>query len=194
MLQSAIPNTYLRDFMQACNTKLEYFIDSETLLGENKIHHIGDIDAVFDLNGSEEFKTFAIKINPFKRMVLFYHDKVMSFDTIHPLDNVDYRPYKHDFPAFVEFFLSDAAAKPELNRKNSHAMYDNGIVKVNYMIEFDSFLSDLKEIPEFATETVNYMLKAWQDVANYQELYDEATKAKVAEVFADDIRTYGYEF
>jgi hypothetical protein len=180
--------------MQGCHSKLEYFIDGETLLGEGKVHNIGDIDAVFDLNNSEEFKTFAIKINPYKRMVLFYLDKVSAYDSVHPLDNIDYTPYKGDFDSFLAFFFSDAAAKPELNRKNSYGLYENGSVRVDYLIEFDSFLSDLKQIPEFANESTNYMLKAWQDVGDYRSYYTDETKQLIATIFAEDIAGYGYEF
>ena len=60
------------DFLQACSQKLEYFIDTKTLLGGEAIHPINEIDEIFDLSNSEEFKTIAVKINPFKRVVLHY--------------------------------------------------------------------------------------------------------------------------
>lgn len=194
MLQSAIPDIYLKSFIQACTAKLEYFIESPTLLGENKLHSIDAIDEVFDLNNSTEFKTLAITINPYQRVHLFFLEKMIELHNLKPGTGVDFTVYKNEFPKYVEEYLTVKPNETPYSTKNSYNGYHGQKATVNYLLEFNTFLPDLKTIPEFADETIDYMQAAQDDGANYRDFYDDATKAKVAEVFAEDLAGYGYKF
>jgi hypothetical protein len=192
MLPSALPGPYLTDFMEACHTKLEHFMTADTMMGEDKIIHLADIDESMNLV-ENDIKTFAIKINPYKRIYLWYLDAV---NIVHPDWVVDFTSLKGDFPRFVEEYLTVIPEFPKTyyDVQNSYPLYYGDTVEVDYLIEFDNFLEDVKQIPEFSTDTINYLQQAQDDVSDYKDYYTDAAKAKVAEVFAIDIENYGYTF
>jgi hypothetical protein len=168
------------------------------LLGSDSTHTLNDVNEVFDLS-SNEFKTIAVNINPYKRMVLNYL-KVM--DPAVDLRHQQYPTYVNyldckNFAEFVELFLSPDNPKFERNSLNSTDLYidPEAKIQVSYVLDFDNFNTDIRTIPEFSTLTdVDYLAGAHGLCAGYKDLYTEATRQKIAEVFAKDIATWNYTF
>jgi len=196
LMQLAIPEPYKNKFVQACETKLEYFIDARTILGDG-VHSIADIDAIFDLGSSEEFKTIAVKINPFKRVVLDFLSINLKVTTEINDSRLDYyREFTdiNDFNKFVEYHFAEANPDktPYLNTSD---YYFTDTLSVDYLLEFDTFTTDIKEIPEFSTETdVDYFKTAREETADYKSLYNEASIAIVTDAYKNDLFKYGYSF
>ena len=196
-----MPKAYVQTFTHACQTTIDYFITSETLLGKNKIHTLNDIDEVFDLRDNPEFKTIGVRINPYKRMVLYYKNKtdpVLDFGWKENPNYVDYTGCK-TFSEFLELFLD-----PENINYNAYTCNALNIapyvktgddrLAIDYLLEFDTFDDDIKAIPAFAGDTNSYLAEAHAACEGYESLYTESDKLKVAEVFALDIATFGYKF
>jgi hypothetical protein len=193
LMQSAMPRDYVKPFILACTERMDYFITSEDLLGEDDAHPITKINEIFDLSLAD-FKTIAIKINPYKRIALFY--------TYYKSREVDpeYTNYTEcaTLTEFLDMYLSTHNPTYYMENSVNASLYytspDNSIT-VSYLLEFDTFNTDVKTIPEFQNVTdVNYLAEAYANLEGWKELYTEADKARVAEVFATDIATWNYTF
>lgn len=199
LMQYAIPREYMLPFVQACNDNLEYFVTADDLLGDMDSHPITEINDIFDLT-SEEFKTIAVRINPFKRMVLFYKSKTNpTLDALWKMgpNYVDYTVCK-TFTEFLDLYLStnnpNYSSHNAVNIAPFYISADSS-VSISYLLDFDNFNVDIRTIPEFANVAdVNYLAEAHAACSDYQELYTEADKLKVAEVFAVDIAAWNYTF
>jgi hypothetical protein len=195
-MQLAIPEPFKNKFVQACETKLEYFIDARTILGSG-VHSIADIDAIFDLGSSEEFKTIAVKINPFKRVVLDFLSINLKLNTELNDERLEYyRQFTdlNDFNRFVEHHFAEANPdkSPYLNTSD---YYFTDTLSVDYLLEFDTFATDIKEIPEFSKETdVDYFKTAREETSGYAALYNQASIDTVTKVYEHDLFKYGYSF
>lgn len=195
MMQTPVPRTYQNEFMAACYVNLTNFNTSFTLLGGEGIHSLQDIGGVVDLS-SDSIKTIGITINPYKRMVLNYF-MIMDPETNRTLYNeYDYSNCK-TFPEFVKEFLDPANPSYLLGNSNNVASYykpTNG-PSVDYLLEFDTFETDIRSIPEFANSTnLDCFQKARQALTGFESLYDEESKQMVATVFAEDIAYWNYTF
>lgn len=198
LLQSPIPNVYLNPFIRNAYTHLTYFVTADELLGDDSTHTLKDINEVFDLS-SNEFKTIAVNINPYKRMVLHYLKAMDPEVDLRHQSRPDYVNYLdcENFTEFVDLFLSPNNPKFERNSRNSAEIYidPDATIQVSYLLDFDNFNTDIRAIPEFSTLTdVDYLAEAHALCAGYKDLYTEAAKQKVAEVFATDIATWNYTF
>ena len=199
LLQYAIPREYMTTFVQACNNKLEYFVTADDLLGEKENHPITEIHEIFDLT-SNEFKTIAVRINPYERIVLFFKSKTNAdFDAQLKLspDYVDYMGCK-TLTEFIALYLDPAnPTYATQNAVNTAPFYttDTGKLSVSFLLDFTAFNTDIRTIPEFAeVADVDYLAEAHKDCEGYAALYTEADKLKVAEVFAVDIAAWNYTF
>jgi hypothetical protein len=196
LMQIAIPEPYKNKFLRACSDKLEYFIDAKTILGPGT-HSLAEVDAVFDLSSSEEFKTIAVKINPFKRVVLDFLAIKLNLSLGTNDDRLAYYaalPDMDDFNKFVEAHFADA--NPDKSPLiNSSPYYFTDTLSVDYLLEFDIFADDVKRIPEFKDEPdTDYMKTAQDDTKDYKSMYSPASVSKVTEVYAVDLAKYGYTF
>jgi hypothetical protein len=175
---------------------MEYFITADDLLGHEDIHPLPEINEIFDLT-SDEFKTIVVLINPYKRMVLFYKNKTNpEIDAQLKLgpNYVDYTVCK-TFSEFLDLYLDPT--NPTYSTQNSVqvAPYFVESLHVSYELDFDNFNTGVRAIPEFATlEDVDFLAQAHAACADYKELYTEADKLKVAEIFAVDIAKWNYKF
>jgi hypothetical protein len=190
-MQNALPKDYLKLFIMACAGKMEYFINVEDLLGDTQVHLITDLNEIFDLT-SDEFKTIAIKINPYKRIALFYQ-YYLTCDV-----DPDYTNYTEcaTLTEFLDIYFS--TSNPTYlteNSVNASLVYSVGNLNISYLLDFDTFNTDIKTIPEFANTTdENYLAECYSKLEGWKELYTEADKARVAEIFATDIATWNYTF
>jgi len=196
LMQLVVPEPYKNKFVRACADKLEYFIDAKTILGSG-VHSLADVDAIFDLGNSEEFKTIAIKVNPFKRVVLDFLSINLNLGVEMNDTRLDYyRQFDDvtDFNKFVEYHFSEE--NPDKTPLlNTSAFYFTDTLSVDYLLEFDTFATDVKAIPEFSAETdTDYMKNAQDDTATYRTRYNQASIDKVTEVYAADLAKYGYTF
>jgi hypothetical protein len=193
LMQSAMPRDYVKPFIQACNDKMQYFITSEDLLGEDEAHPITKLNEIFDLSLAD-FKTIAIKINPYKRIALFY-----VYYKSCPVDP-EYTNYTGcaTLTEFLDMYLNTHNPtyyiENSVNASEYYTIPDSGIT-VSYLLEFDTFNTDVKTIPEFQNvDDVNYLAEAYAKLEGWKELYTDADKSRVAEVFATDIATWNYTF
>jgi len=196
LLQYAIPKEYMLSFITACTDTLDYFITADDLLGHESIHSLATINEIFDLS-NHEFKTIAVLINPYKRMVLFYKNRIKpEVDAQFKLgpNYVDYTGC-NTFSEFLTLYLDPS--NPNYSAHNSVivAPFLEGSIPVSHELDFDNFNTDIKQIPEFANiDNVDFLAEAHAACSDYQELYTDADKAKVAEVFATDIAKWNYTF
>jgi hypothetical protein len=196
-MQCAIPKEYMISFITACNNTLDYFVTVDDLLGDSEPHSLSEINDIFDLSDTQ-FKTIAVRISPYKRIVLAYlksmNPEVDAERKLGP-NYVDYTGCTN-LTEFLAIYLN-----PENPMYDSHSLnvspYYASVnnISVSYMLDFDTFSTDVKTISEFANiENVDYLAEAQAACANYKQMYTEADKAKVAEVFAIDIAAWNYTF
>ena len=197
LMQCAIPKEYMISFVTACNNTLDYFVTVDDLLGDSEPHTLSEINEIFDL-ADPQFKTIAVRINPYKRMVLAYLksiDPVVDAERKNGPNYVDYTKCT-TLSEFLDLYLSPENPSFGFNGLNVTPFYAPvNNISISYLLEFDTFSADVKAIPEFATvENVDYLAQAQSLCANYREMYTETSKAKVAEVFAVDLATWSYTF
>jgi hypothetical protein len=191
-MQNAMPRDYVTPFITACNDKLNYFITADELLGYDDAHPISELNEIFDLS-LPEFKTMAIKINPYKRIALFYDYYVSR------IPDPDYTNYTEctTLTEFLDIYLNtNNPTYLTENSVNASLIYISGNITVSYLLDFDTFNTDVKTIPEFQNVTEDYLTEAYAKLEGdgWKELYTDADKARVAEVFAKDIVTWNYTF
>lgn len=197
LMQCAIPKNLMVPFVTACNNNLEYFVTVDDVLGDSKPHSLADINEIFDLS-DPTFKTIVVRVNPYKRVIMAYLKSITpSVDTERKIDPnyVDYTGCTN-LTEFLDIYLNPSNPNYSFNSLNLSPYYEskNGL-SVSYMLEFDTFATDVKSIPEFATvENTDYLAEAQAACANYTQMYTEADKLKVAEVFATDFAAWNYTF
>lgn len=197
LMQCAIPKEQMISFITACNNNLDYFITVDDLLGDSEPHSLAEVNEIFDL-ADPQFKTIAIRINPYKRLVLAYLKSINPVVDAERKAGPNYVDYTvcNTLSEFVDLYLNPENPNFGFNGLNVAPFYAPiNNISVTYMLEFDTFNTDVKSIPEFAIlEDVDFLADAHAACANYKDLYTEASKAKVAEVFAVDIATWNYTF
>jgi hypothetical protein len=192
-MQSAIPRDYVKPFILECTNKLDLFITTEDLFGHDGAHPLTEVNQIFDLS-LPDFKTIAIKINPYKRIALFYaYYKSCEVDP-------DYTNYTEcaTLTEFLDMYLDPS--NPTFNTENSVNVFPfytipDSSLTISYLLDFDTFNTDVKTIPGFEdVAEVDYLSECHSKLDGWKELYTEADKARVAEVFAVDIAAWGYQF
>jgi hypothetical protein len=191
LLQFPIPGRHT-ELINALHLHLDYCVEANVLLSDG-IHPITGIDDVFDLKNNNEVKTIAIKLNPYKRIVLWFK-YVVEKGIMYGYGNIDYSSYKK-FSDFVDYYLSDAIPPEEGALLNMVDLYYADGLEPNYLLEFDTLATDIKQIPEFANvENTDYLAQDYQDSLDYKSYYDDSTKAKVEAAYAKDFAKFGYTF
>lgn len=136
------------------------------------------------------FFKFTIVRNPFDRMVSEYH----------------WNPNNHDKQSFVEF-LRRVREVVRRGQYDEDLYADHLIPQVDYFqgIEYDLVLrfehlhSDFQLLLQrLQLDPAHYKLphvnRSERDKRGYRQYYNEETRALVAEIYADDIAKFGYEF
>jgi hypothetical protein len=196
-MQCAIPKEQMISFITACNNNLDYFVTVDDLLGDSEPHSLSEINDIFDLS-DPQFKTIAVRINPYKRLVLAYLKSINPLVDAERKLGPNYVDYTvcNTFSEFLDLYLSPSNPNFNLHSLNVSTLYEPiSTASISYLLEFDTFSTDVKTIPEFANiEDVSYLAEAQAMCANYKELYTEADKAKVADLFAVDLASGNYTF
>lgn len=191
LLQFPIPGRH-DELVNALHLHLDYCVQANILLNDG-IHPITSVDSVFDLKNNSEAKTIAIKLNPYKRVVLWFKT-VVEKGIIYGYGNIDYSSYKN-FSDFVDYYLGDTIPENEGARLNMVDIYYSDGLEPDYLLEFDTLAEDIKKIPEFNNvEDTDYLAQDYQDSLDYKDYYDEHTKAKVEAAYARDFAKFGYTF
>lgn len=149
------------------------------------------VDELFDLKTTPDLKVIAITINPFKRLVMFYHIN-RKYD-FHYIDKVNYSACT-TFKEFVQLYTS----KDNLGYHNNVVCLANIFTENNkphYIFEFDNLENDFMALPELVdVSEIPGITDAKELVENYRNYYDDETKNLVAELYKADIEYFGYEF
>ena len=190
LLQFPIPGPHEELYM-ALGDYLENFVDSITLLGSG-LHSIADVHAAYAAD-TNEHKVIAIKVNPFKRVLMLWQYVVVG-GTPYGLGNVDYSSYT-DFNDFVAFYFSDKVPAIEGARINMSSFYFTDTLKPDYLLDFDTFPEDMGTIPEFAMDqATDFFHQQYIDTLNYGTFYNETSRLTVEQAYAADISKFGYKF
>ncbi|MEO5916778.1 MAG: sulfotransferase family 2 domain-containing protein [Luteolibacter sp.] len=129
----------------------------------------------------ESYFKFCVERNPWDRAVSFYYWKNRA----------------EPRAPFSEYIDSNA---PVILRKNGWGVYtiDDAVV-VDSICRFENLAEDLEAIrlrlslPE-KLELPRAKSRFRKNEAGYQEIYGDTEKARIEELFSDEIRRFGYEF
>lgn len=129
----------------------------------------------------QNYYKFCIERNPWDRVVSMY-----------------YWQYKTEpRPAFAEYVLSDAPA--DLNKKGFELYTINGQIAVDKICRYESLAEELEAVrlhlglPEELT-LPHAKSRFRQNKGSYRDLYGEAEKSRVADLFSAEIKLLGFEF
>jgi len=191
LLQFPIPGKH-EALYRALHDKLENFVDSLTLLGAG-LHSIADVAAAYEADKTSDHKIIAIKVNPFKRVLMLWQYVVIG-GTPYGYGNVDYSEYK-DFNDFVAYYFSDKVPAIEGAHINMSSFYFTETLKPDYLLDFDTFPNDIRTIPEFASDQdTDFFHDQYQATLNYRTFFNTASQATVEAAYAADIAKFGYTF
>ena len=151
-------------------------------LARKAYNHMG-AKAVRDLVGAETFAdyfTFAIERNPWDAVVSLYFWKYKDRDEL------------PDFEAYVqEIWIEQLANNRRLYRIRGQMVLDR-------VLRYEHLDTELREVwdhlglpgePDLPRAKGNA-----RPAGHYRELYSDASRQRVADVFADTIEAFGYEF
>ena len=145
-------------------------------------NHMG-AKATRDLLGAEVFDsyfTFAIERNPWDAVVSLYYWKYKD------------RPELPDFEAYVQEIWIEQLA-------NNRRLYRiGGKMALDRVLRYEHLDAELTEVWERldlpGTPDLPRAKGNARPAGHYRELYTDASRERVATVFADTIETFGYEF
>ena len=186
-LCSPVPGALLwnEKFSTFINRNLSVITAKELSFDNDKIiFSMADLDELLDLKDTPELKIFAVKVNPYKRMVLFY------------LNDKSKENYSDcfDFKDYVKKHISQKNTYDARNTLNLVELFTNGI-RPDYIIEFDNIEADFKQIPELNSVDIIPGLDHLKGMCDdYRSFYDQETLEIVTEIFKKDIEYFGYKF
>ena len=129
----------------------------------------------------DSYFKFCVERNPWDRAVSFYYWKNRDEPRI----------------PFSEYVNSKA---PHVLKKNGFGIYAiGGVIAVDRICRFEHLAEDLEAVRQHLglpgpLELPRAKSQFRKMEAPYQEIYGEAEKAKIAAIFAEEIREFGYEF
>jgi hypothetical protein len=135
----------------------------------------------------DDYFTFSIERNPWDAVVSLYHWR--------------HRPESRrdgaSPPAFADFVLEPVVE--ELATKNFRGYRINGAVAVDRVLRYETLTDDLAEVWAHLRLPGEPRLPRAKGGSrprgpSYASYYDDASRAHVADLFADAIRDLGYEF
>jgi len=138
-------------------------------------------------------KIIAVKVNPFKRIALHYKHVVERGERWGRAQ-VDYSSFR-TMDAFLEYYYSDMIPPIEGARLNQTDFYFSGGHEPDYLIEFDNFAEEIKQIPEFSnSDHTDFLQAKYQESLDYRNYYTNSAQNLVKEVYASDFERFGYTF
>jgi hypothetical protein len=101
--------------------------------------------------------------------------------------------YRQDFPTFV---LEGTANVRRLRVPQLHRLEAEGRGRVDFIGRVENFVHDVNVVRErLGLEAVEKLPRRNRSThGHYSEYYDDRTRARVAELYADDIEAFGYTF
>jgi hypothetical protein len=141
---------------------------------------------MFNNKKHEEYFKFVFVRNPWDRLVSCYHDKVLK-------KKLFKKCWNKDFKYFVNY-----VKKQNLETADRHIRLQSSLFPVNavdFIGRFENFENDFqyvgKKIGLPESKLPHYNITKHK---HYSEYYDDETRAIVAEMYADDIKNFGYQF
>src|SRR5262245_62930061 len=153
-----------------------------------------------------DYWSFGFVRNPWARMVSWWSMIRLVFDNadagkVEALARLERNPnawlregeFRHDFGAFV---ASCTETIPKVGRPQVRTLTGPDGRLVDFVGRTENFEKDMAVVRERLGLPVIAAAPRINETphAHYSEYYDDATRAKVAEVFADDIEAFGYTF
>lgn len=187
------PSSGKKDIMYIFRKKLENFI-SYIDLGEwfnlNGIELASPlkVDEVLDLKNNPNISLILILVSPYKRAFQYYlsHlglDHNLTIYKEHP----DLTPEK-----FTEFLLSGKVT--ESQKINVSTIYEEGGIKIHYVVDYDNLIEDLRKIPGLEDIPDDFLAENIKVMDDYKIVYTDDARKWVEETYAKDIQTYGHTF
>jgi hypothetical protein len=140
-----------------------------------------EVKALVDDEVWNSYYKFCIERNPWDRCISLYYWRYKS----------------EPRPPISEFIESDI---PQLLKKKGYEVYTiDGGLAVDKICRFENLSEELEEvrkkvgIPE-KLELPRAKSKFRKDKRDYREIFGEADKARIADLFHDEINLFGYEF
>ncbi|WP_198011359.1 sulfotransferase family 2 domain-containing protein [Synechococcus sp. PCC 7335] len=145
--------------------------------------------------GREEWNrrfTFAVVRNPWDKVVSHYHYRVQTDQTNLGEGKVDFKTwvtlsYGKKDPAYYN--------KPKMFMPQTKWVVDQtGEMIVDYICRFESLSSDFEQVCKRLNLDASLPHLKSSKRGSYQDYYDSATKAIVADWFAEDVEQFHYTF
>ncbi|WP_300059526.1 sulfotransferase family 2 domain-containing protein [uncultured Roseobacter sp.] len=150
---------------------------------------LADIDGVASPDDIAQMFTFTLVRNPWDRVVSYYHWlRTQSFD--HPAVGL---AQSHSFAAFLAAPLIQSSLRQSPAR--SYMQDVTGVERCDLYIRLERFEQDAAPLVAhlgFALSLPH--VNASDRPADYRAVYTEDTRALVAQLCAEDIARFGYEF
>jgi Sulfotransferase family len=156
--------------------------------------------------GLADYWSFGFVRNPWARLVSWWSMVKLVFDNAdagneHALRRFEKNPnawvregeFRHDFRAFV---LQGTETIPKVARPQVRTLTGARGRRVDFVGRTETFDHDMAVVRErLGLPVIEAAPRANETThAHYSEYYDDETRSRVAEVFADDIEAFGYSF
>lgn len=141
--------------------------------------------------------SFAFVRNPWDRVHSAY--KYLSSANLNAIDSRFNNNVLRKYDSFNDFILHGLQTEEVLTFMHFVPQIDflkdrNGHVNINFVGKFENVDLDFKTVCSVLNKTFKLQKINASKPENYRDVYSEQTRKKVAEVYADDIKTFNYEF
>lgn len=153
-----------------------------------------------------DYWSFGFVRNPWARMVSWWSMVAAVFDKVDAgdpkaLQKIEKHPnawlpegeFRHSFEAFV---LEGTEKIAKVGRPQIHTLSGRRGARVDFVGRVESFVDDVNTVRErLGLEPMEKVPRRNKSShGHYHDYYNETTRRKVAEVYAEDIEAFGYEY
>ncbi len=153
-----------------------------------------NVNQIFDLGNTPEFKTISLIMNPYAKMFVCYLQELRETNPGIELDTVEQIRIHASVESFQEFLDVAVQRDIEIYKMNVVEQTELDSVKPSHVLRIENLAEDLKSIPELSNIDTKLIDDVYPILSIYQEFYTDEAKEYVGHLYAKDLARYGYSF
>lgn len=165
---------------------------------EPPLYHQGILTALQNHPEAAEFKKFSMVRNPWDRILSLYKDftlkRVYQYSALVRME----QPLFSEFTDFTDFCLRIGESRwmDDIFLQSQSKLLGVGQVKMDFVGRFESLQDSFSQMCAIIGITCPLlrMNEGVYEKGSYRKYYTDAAASAIAQLYAQDIREYGYEF